>query len=397
MKQAQNLATEAGSTQQLFPLFEYDIEAYVRDRAGAAPDVEDKAALPVQARISTIQTSATTNKSPLAVAHHNTDQSEVVHISGRDIADGRSSLFPYKESDGFGLDQRLPVNYAWCRLCPGKLIRVDNPVNHVQYRHSSLVYFKQIATEVGLRFTCGGTLADGTQWGCGCNFASWSDVAYHLATEQGRVCIEPLFFRSDAFQGHAINGPNELDPASLAEWLDRERLYSDKEAGLDREESLPKLPANITSGHGQLLDIQHQPAQDTVDSARSSHDMAIPPQTARPWAATYQQESSPNAQVQAEQMARGVRNASTYLGEMESDFWNNTRCCDTTFNGLHEFLSHFGDVHAPGPARPAGEYDGGVHDLHGSYGPPSRGLFTKGGRTASWGRSGRLGRLTTRR
>lgn len=35
---------------------------------------------------------------------------------------------------------------------------------------------------------------------------------------------------------------------------------------------------------------------------------------------------------------------------MEANFWNNLKCCETTFNDLHELLSHFEDVHSQAPS-----------------------------------------------
>lgn len=35
---------------------------------------------------------------------------------------------------------------------------------------------------------------------------------------------------------------------------------------------------------------------------------------------------------------------------MEANFWNNLKCCDTTFNDLHDLLSHFEDVHSQQPS-----------------------------------------------
>lgn len=42
--------------------------------------------------------------------------------------------------------------------------------------------------------------------------------------------------------------------------------------------------------------------------------------------------------------------SSSYLPKMEANFWNNLKCCDTTFNDLHELLSHFEDVHSQQPS-----------------------------------------------
>lgn len=43
--------------------------------------------------------------------------------------------------------------------------------------------------------------------------------------------------------------------------------------------------------------------------------------------------------------------SSSYLPKMEANFWNNLKCCDTTFNDLHELLSHFEEVHSQAPSN----------------------------------------------
>ena len=35
---------------------------------------------------------------------------------------------------------------------------------------------------------------------------------------------------------------------------------------------------------------------------------------------------------------------------MEANFWNNLKCCETTFNDLHDLLSHFEEVHSQAPS-----------------------------------------------
>lgn len=42
--------------------------------------------------------------------------------------------------------------------------------------------------------------------------------------------------------------------------------------------------------------------------------------------------------------------SSSYLPRMEANFWNNMKCCDTTFGNLHELVAHFEDVHKQAPS-----------------------------------------------
>ncbi|KAF2691375.1 hypothetical protein K458DRAFT_288604, partial [Lentithecium fluviatile CBS 122367] len=96
-----------------------------------------------------------------------------------------------------------------CELCDATFTRKHNLKNHIRLKHSGPNIESFLCPTCGRRFArhgdrtrhestahskankfiCGGTLSNGTGWGCGRAFNRWDVLNRHWKSEKGKACI----------------------------------------------------------------------------------------------------------------------------------------------------------------------------------------------------------------
>lgn len=109
-----------------------------------------------------------------------------------------------------------------CTLCPKAFRRAYNLRSHLRTHSGDHTFVCQTCGRGFTRendkrrhvklhgdqnFVCGGNIIDGNRWGCGESFARFDELARHFVSENGRLCITPLWEEETIMNRVDINHP----------------------------------------------------------------------------------------------------------------------------------------------------------------------------------------------